>query len=859
MKLTTEQQKSLHRDAVPQMLEAALRLARDGWNVFPLVPGTKVPRKSSQGCKEGTTDEDQIRRWWNQNPTAGIGANLGDDRICFDIDLQHGGEFLNAFPETRKHLSGRGNGNAHLIYRYEPGSLASMVKPKNAALGRGIDIKVGRGAYIVMPPTLHEETGKPYTAASYDEHLLSDEELQAIYDEGGAPLPAKSRAARKGISVVTGGRGRASMPTMLSELLQNPPSEGSRNEWLSKVAGHYAKQYRDKEDLFRLHVEEANQKLPDPLEDAEFEKTVNSIWGTETREHPEREASDKTGWLVGNGRVMFCQIMRREGEENVPDLAPWGDFDIRAEGVAIDDAMKRVYWVKLLWSGHEIRTTVDSSVLGDDRKLRTWLAAYGASFDTPFNAVPKTAPGVRIMRYLASQEPPEVAIVDTLGWQTTKRGDGFVTHDGFITEDGWEAKERAGVVANPKLVERDLAPYHYGWHGGSRVEAVKVLKEVMTFQEPETVAMFGAWWAACLLKPQISAVTSLFPIFGVEATSESGKTTGYFDLMVQLNGNHQGHVAPTKPVLRDYASANRNGIVWVDDLDSLSAYEELLRASTTNGTVAKMDADNTGVKSTLIVSPMFISGENLGFNSQKALSDRAVVIGVNSPKNRKGPDGKPQWEQITRLKAKYDKRPGGITDLAGWFVVDALKWSEQVVAQAQQEKGSGRNGNKHGVMIAGATLLDSILAGKWVEDGDNRAIVKAWCKAQESVALDQDNSLTMNILPWALRTWGRPSEIAPTEMQRFVGIETPAIIRKSSGMRTVDEVWYSPTLLADAWARDRNGRVSDRTESQQALIQQAAALGGERKAHKVVGTKRAIKMRLLPPEYTEALLQRLDG
>lgn len=858
------------------MLTEALKLAEHGWHVFPLTPGSKVPTKSSGGCKDGTRDTDQIRKWWTNMPNAGIGANLGDDLICFDIDLQNGGEFLNAFPVTRTHYSGRGNGNAHLIYRYEPDSMAAQVKPKNAALGRGIDIKVTRGAYIVMPPTPHENTGDPYRLGAENDaeyHTLTDEELQDIFDEAGILMSAALRGVQKGLSVVTGdkdrtkdaraklgaagaGRGGGGVQ-FLTDLLENPPIEGSRNEWLSKVCGHYAKQYRDKEDLYRFHIAEANKKLNPPLEDWEVDKTADSIWGTEVSQHPEREAGDKTGWLVGNGRILFCQVATKSGDETVMQLSPYADFDMIAEGVAVDDAMRRVYWVKLMWNGHTIRTTVDSSILGDDRKLRGWLASYGASWDAPFNAVPKTLPGVRLMRYLAAQNPPEVAIVDTLGYQRAPNWAGFVTHDGLITEDGWTVKEQAGVVANPKLVERDLAPYHYGW-AGSRDEAVGVLKEVLQFQEPETAAMFGAWWAACLLKPQISDATSLFPIFGVEATSESGKTTGFFSLMVQLNGNHQGHVAPTRPVLRDYTSANRNGIVWVDDLDSLQAYEELLRASTTNGTVAKMDVDNSGVKSTQIVAPMLISGENLGFDGQKALSDRSVVISISSPKARKGKNGGLQWDDIVELQDRYRDNPGGLTDLAGWFVVDALKWSKQTVKAVGKYKGEGRNGNKHGVIIAGACLLDSILKGEWTEEGENVERVKRWAGTESVNALDQDNTLTMGVLPWALRVWGQPEDVAPSEMLRFTGINTPAVLKKSTDpMRTVPEVWYSTTLLADAWARDKNGRISERTESAKALQQQAAALGGDRKAMKVLGTKQAVKMRLLPMEYTQAVLDRI--
>src|SRR5690606_24309614 len=134
--------------------------------------------RDGHGAWDGTTDPDKIRKWWTSYPSANIGANLGDDRIAFDLDYQHGATKLNAFPPTREHLSGRGNGNEHLIYRATGSALAQNLGPKNAALGEGMDIKVGRGAYIVMPGSRHPDTGKLYTIrdVAVPEHELTDDE-----------------------------------------------------------------------------------------------------------------------------------------------------------------------------------------------------------------------------------------------------------------------------------------------------------------------------------------------------------------------------------------------------------------------------------------------------------------------------------------------------------------------------------------------------------------------------------------------------------------------------------------------------------------------------------------------------------
>lgn len=896
----TPEQLGLPADAAPTTnLQQALKHAEDGWPVFPLAPGTKVPLfpsahskeaiaknpelkrcrgecgKVGHGAWDGTTDPDTIRKWWGSHPGAGIGANLGDDWIAFDIDLNHNGYYLQSFPSTRKHLSGRGNGNGHLIYDTSGSPIAQALRAGNGALGpfkrEGFDVKVGRGSYIVMPGTRHEETGKLYTVdpdSPDTPHVLTDAETQAIFDEVGVTLSATARGAARGISAVKGGREKprtASGASTLSELLGSPPERGTgqTNDWLTRVAGHYAKMHRDKRDLYEVEVRRAAAMVDPDYEDTE--KVLESVWGTEQDGHPERSATLNNGWLVGNGRALFCQVQEKHGEDTVFDLAPYADFDISARGVAVDEHSRRAYWVRISWRGQEIDATLDGEVLGDDRALRKWLAGFGATIDTPINAFPKTSPGVRLQRYLESQDPSPVQIVDTLGWHDSIPG--FVTHEGLITKEGAVDKEQAGVVANPQLAIRDVAPYSYGFEGTFE-EAQAVLAEVMTYQDEEVVSVFGAWWAACLLKPQFQSVTSIFPFFGVEAASESGKTNGYFRLMVALNGNTRGQIVPTKPVLRDYSSANRNGIVWADDLDDLSAYGEILRASTSNGTASKMDMDRNGIRNTQIVAPILISGEQLGMSSQKALADRAIVITAPSPVGRmslRDPD-RIQWLDVQDLMQRYSG-VHGLSVLAGWFQQFALEHVAEAVAALSEAKRSakGRHGDKVAVLQAGARLLDALLGhdGAWEGQGEHARRVDAWASANDGPLL-ADNTLTMEILPWALRTFHAHDQPETHSMGRFQNIDTPVFVRYS-GEVTLDnqggvEVWASASLLADAWARDKNHRVDARTATRTALMQQMerVSVAGSSKPFKIAGTGRNGRYRRLLPEYAALVLERAE-
>ena len=852
MKLTDEQRQQVDRSGGQNLL-AALELAEQGWHVFPLRPGSKAPliskAQGGRGCLDGTTDPDQIIEWWTQVPNAGIGANLGPDRVAFDIDIQHGGRHLDAFPTTRTHLSGRGNGNKHLIYRYEPGSKTSQLKSKTAALGRGMDVKITTGGYIVMPPTRHESTGQPYTVSPINdgvEHTLTDSELDAILTEAGQTATPKTS--------VTPTTDKSS----LSALLSDPPAEGGRNDWLTKVAGHYAKKYRDDKDSYTVGLNIANDLLDDPLPGEEVAKTAESVWTLEHQNHPEREARLENGYLVADNATLYCQTIVRQGEEQMPALGHFADFDIRAIGVAIDNQDRRTYWVRVITPEKHIETALNGETFGDDRAVKKWLAARGLSIDPPINAMPRTAIGVRLLRYLNSQNPIKVQITDHLGWDSNLQA--FVTHDGLVTSEGHTPKETAGVVASPILVERDVAPFHYGFeHGPAKAEAV--LNEILTFQEDITASVFGAWWAACWLKPQIQTRTSLFPFFGVEAVSESGKTNGFFDLMVQLNGNTRGEIAPTKPVLRDYASANKSGIVWADDLDSLEPYGELLRAATSNGVWSKMDIDRNSVKNIQMVAPLFLTGETLGMDTQKALMDRSVILNPTSPKGRKSVRGDwAQWEDVLDLMTAFPKDKGGLTVLSGWYLMKALDYSGEVMEALKRAKtkGQGRHGDKLAILRAGAHLLELLTGQENPGEGTHTVNVEQWIATQDLQGwLDRDNTLTTQLIPWALRSFGYPENASTTDHGRFEGIDTPAFIRNQDDQK---EIWVSIPLLAQAWARDRNHRIDTRTQSETALKQQADSLKTEGgKTYHILGSDHKGWYRKIPTDYVQAILDRATG
>jgi hypothetical protein len=185
---------------------AALRYAADGYEIFPANPNNKAPL-TVNGMKDATSDVTQIRRWWNDHPTALIACRIPEGVIVLDVDPRHGGDTTWAELERhyqpitagRTHLSGRGDGGAHHWFRAPNGP--TSIKPLrdwankhgvghkagNNSWTSGIDILHHNHRYTILPPSPHPETGQPY-----------------MWDQSGTPGP---------------------MPTWLAQLITKPEEQ----------------------------------------------------------------------------------------------------------------------------------------------------------------------------------------------------------------------------------------------------------------------------------------------------------------------------------------------------------------------------------------------------------------------------------------------------------------------------------------------------------------------------------------------------------------------------------------------------------------------------------------------------------
>ena len=150
-----------------EFLDAALRWAAEGYPVLPCKPGTKLPL-TKRGFHDASTDPTQIKTWWEKTPDANIAVVPGEgSSVVVDVDGPTGrATLLNLnLPDPGRIVTSPGKGGGfHYWYRIPDGT--GIVN--NGRPWPGIDIR-GHNGYVMVPPSIHPETGTPYAFAKDDE------------------------------------------------------------------------------------------------------------------------------------------------------------------------------------------------------------------------------------------------------------------------------------------------------------------------------------------------------------------------------------------------------------------------------------------------------------------------------------------------------------------------------------------------------------------------------------------------------------------------------------------------------------------------------------------------------------------
>jgi hypothetical protein len=269
------------------ILPHALAYARKGWRVLPVwwpepdgcacpADGCSSPGKhplARNGAHDGTTDEQQIRAWWNRCPDANLAIATGNDSGIWVLDVDSGKGGLKSLQRLlRDHpmpdptvWSETGSGGRHVLWRTwgEP-------VPNSVNLYPGIDLR-GDGGLIVAPPSIHA-TGAVYAWGSTGRP--GKVKVQ--------PTPGWLRA------IVTGAkagkprrqyRGPSDRPKPRIDLDSvREMAEGERNAALFRLVGRIIWEERTESEVEQAAHQVNRAKCRPPLPDREVDKLVRSAW-----------------------------------------------------------------------------------------------------------------------------------------------------------------------------------------------------------------------------------------------------------------------------------------------------------------------------------------------------------------------------------------------------------------------------------------------------------------------------------------------------------------------------------------------------------------------------------------------------
>ncbi len=236
-----------------------MKYAQKGFHVFPVKRGDKIPL-TKHGFKDATTDETQIRNWWNNgfaDENIAIATGKESGIFVLDVDYQPGGyeslEMLESefepLPETV--MAETGGGGCHIFFRYPENQ---EIRCNNGGLGEGLDIK-GEGGSVIVPPSLHS-SGTRYKWAKN----CSPEDVEIAE----APSWLLEKLKKKNSPVVN--QSDEAIP------------EGKRNDFLFSKACKMAKLGLTSESVYVAIISENKRCVP-PLSEEEIIKIVQSAMG----------------------------------------------------------------------------------------------------------------------------------------------------------------------------------------------------------------------------------------------------------------------------------------------------------------------------------------------------------------------------------------------------------------------------------------------------------------------------------------------------------------------------------------------------------------------------------------------------
>jgi putative DNA primase/helicase len=438
-----------------ELLEAALRYAKRGWRVFPL--DGKRPIADSGGFHDATTDTKQLRRWWRDNPDWNVGLACDSRRgpIIVDLDApkpheRDGFAFIDdlVLPETRQAKSRANRMHLYFDAPIDGQRIKRLIRPfRENGKKFAIDI-LGDGGYVVAPPSIHPETGKPYRWIRKT-HL--------------APFPT-TLLDLLGDSI------------NLNKQTNAPPlpdiiGEGERDNLLTSLAGSMRRRGADEETILAALRDLNHRRVNPPLPDKDLRRIAKSI----AKKPPAGIGENLTD--LGNARRFIAQHV--EGVRNVNgkwyiwDGTRWAPDDTGEVERAAKNTIRTLY----VEASHAADENVRDSILKHAAKSESAGRVHGLL------DLASTEPEISISQDQLDADPWLLNVENgTIDLKTGKlrehrRGDLItklapVEYDPKATAPRWERFMSEIMGSDPELVEYLQRAVGYGLTGDTREECL---------------------------------------------------------------------------------------------------------------------------------------------------------------------------------------------------------------------------------------------------------------------------------------------------------------------------------------------------------------------------------------------------
>lgn len=382
-------------------LDHALALAAEGFHVFPLIPGSKLPHIDDYPNR-ATRDPEQIRRWWTC-PVMGTLQDFNiaisttryqDDSALLVVDVdnkggKHGDDTIArlkaeglVLPETR--TTRTPTGGSHAFYR-----VPVPVKQGAGVLGAGVDVR-SRGGYVVgagsstdlgtysvassapvadAPTWLVEKCGRDLgndsgasSAKTPSVEIDADRaERRAVEYLKALPPAAEGERNHKGFAAAAKLKDFGVTEARAIEFMQvhwacNPPLERSEIKHVVRSAYRYGR------EVPGSAAPEA-QFAPVSTESAPQEKTDES----ETL-HPFKQLNTEYAYvLIGGDYAILRETTDENGKPVVKYLAP-GAFKTKFPGVYMPSGKKHLP-IAQAWLDWSQRRSYDGLVFAPGGKV----------------------------------------------------------------------------------------------------------------------------------------------------------------------------------------------------------------------------------------------------------------------------------------------------------------------------------------------------------------------------------------------------------------------------------------------------------------------------------------------------------